>query len=99
MHDEDTYDDHMRLNECSNFYVSEEMEKFGAERQWCSGNINASHALAPGSIPGWRIFLQMYYIHSVFFTHSSMSDAHMIGFHDKFKFRLDTVNVSLGTMH
>ena len=26
------------------------------ERHWCSGNIGASQALAPGSIPGWRIF-------------------------------------------
>ena len=26
------------------------------ERQWCSGNIQASHACAPGSTPGWRIF-------------------------------------------
>ena len=25
------------------------------ERQWCSGNIQASHACAPGSTPGWRI--------------------------------------------
>ena len=26
------------------------------ERQWCSDNIQASHACAPGSTPGWRIF-------------------------------------------
>ena len=25
-------------------------------RQWCIGNIEASQALAPGSIPGWRSF-------------------------------------------
>ena len=25
-------------------------------RHWCSGNIGASQALAPGSIPGWRTF-------------------------------------------
>ena len=25
-----------------------------AWRQWCNGNIEASQALAPGSIPGWR---------------------------------------------
>ena len=24
-------------------------------RHWCSGNIGASQALAPGSIPGWRM--------------------------------------------
>jgi hypothetical protein len=24
-------------------------------RQWCTGNIEASQALAPGSTPGWRI--------------------------------------------
>ena len=28
-----------------------------AKRQWCIGNIEASQALAPGSTPGWRIFL------------------------------------------
>ena len=29
---------------------------FSAMRHWCSGNIGASQALAPGSIPGWRTF-------------------------------------------
>ena len=33
---------------CSGPYIS-------AWRHWCSGNIEASQALAPGSIPGWRI--------------------------------------------
>ena len=27
-------------------------------RHWCSGNIDASQALAAGSIPAWRIFLR-----------------------------------------
>ena len=27
-------------------------------RHWCSGNIGASQALAPGSIPGWRTLLR-----------------------------------------
>ena len=30
---------------------------WSGERQWCIGNIEASQALAPGSTPGWRIFL------------------------------------------
>ena len=30
---------------------------FVIKRQWCIGNIEASQALAPGSTPGWRIFL------------------------------------------
>jgi hypothetical protein len=32
------------------------------QRQWCIGNIEASQALAPGSIPGWRNVLR-----SIFF--------------------------------
>ena len=31
------------------------------ERHWCSGNIGASQALAPGSIPGWRTILVCVY--------------------------------------
>ena len=30
-------------------------------RHWCSGNIGASQALAPGSIPGWRTILVCVY--------------------------------------
>ena len=30
-------------------------------RHWCSGNIGASQALAPGSIPGWRTILVYVY--------------------------------------
>ena len=30
-------------------------------RHWCSGNIGASQALAPGSIPGWRTILVNHY--------------------------------------
>ena len=30
-------------------------------RHWCSGNIGASQALAPGSIPGWRTVLVNHY--------------------------------------
>ena len=33
------------------------LETTRRKRQWCIGNIEASQALAPGSIPGWRIFL------------------------------------------
>ena len=32
-----------------------------SERHWCSGNIGASQALAPGSIPGWRTILVCVY--------------------------------------
>ena len=27
------------------------------QRQWCIGNIEASQALAPGSTPGWRMYI------------------------------------------
>ena len=29
-------------------------------RRWCIGNIEASQALAPGSTPGWRIYIFWY---------------------------------------
>ena len=28
-----------------------------SKRQWCIGNIEASQALAPGSTPGWRMYV------------------------------------------
>ncbi len=36
------------------------------ERQYCSGNIQASHACAPGLTPGWRmLFSKITHTHTL----------------------------------
>ena len=46
-------------------------------RHWCSGNIGASQALAPGSIPGWRTVLLHVYPDVV--THNHSQSAYLLG--------------------